>query len=229
MIIISHTSNIDMGGRMYDPVLSRFLNPDIVVQFPENSQSYNRYSYALNNPLKYTDPSGWFIDEWELDRKTGKISWLNDNKHYIERDGQQVEVDKLINSIGNYIDLSKGILGRNMGDDFQSYAFSNAVEAEDFYYFVAGSSNVEWAFMESKYGTGEVGADYGEGSTKMPGLYENTHSNTIKRMSHSHPPGGDGHPSYNVGGKDIGDLNNAKKSLYDYKREVYDVVWREQR
>jgi len=41
-----------------DESTGRFLSPDPVVQAPENTQNYNRYSYALNNPLKYTDPSG---------------------------------------------------------------------------------------------------------------------------------------------------------------------------
>ncbi len=50
---------INMNGRCYDPVVGRFLSPDIVVQNPNNTQCYNRYSYAVNNPLKYTDPSGW--------------------------------------------------------------------------------------------------------------------------------------------------------------------------
>lgn len=49
---------IDMKGRLYDPVVGRFLSPDNYVQLPDNSQNYNRYSYCLNNPLKYTDPSG---------------------------------------------------------------------------------------------------------------------------------------------------------------------------
>lgn len=49
---------INMNGRLYDPVVGRFLSPDNYVQEPYNSQSYNRYSYCLNNPLKYTDPSG---------------------------------------------------------------------------------------------------------------------------------------------------------------------------
>ena len=49
---------INMNGRLYDPVLGRFLSPDNFVQMPDNAQSYNRYSYCLNNPLKYTDPSG---------------------------------------------------------------------------------------------------------------------------------------------------------------------------
>jgi len=49
---------INMNGRMYDPVVSRMLAPDNFVQTPDFSQNFNRYSYALNNPLVYTDPSG---------------------------------------------------------------------------------------------------------------------------------------------------------------------------
>jgi RHS repeat-associated protein len=49
---------INMNARLYDPLLGRFLSPDPYVQAPNHSQSYNRYSYCLNNPLKYTDKSG---------------------------------------------------------------------------------------------------------------------------------------------------------------------------
>lgn len=49
---------INMNARLYDPVLGRFLSPDPYVQMPEMSQNYNRFSYCLNNPLKYTDPDG---------------------------------------------------------------------------------------------------------------------------------------------------------------------------
>jgi RHS repeat-associated protein len=52
---------INMNGRMYHPVLGRFLSPDPFVQAPEYSQNFNRYSYCLNNPLVYTDPSGEWI------------------------------------------------------------------------------------------------------------------------------------------------------------------------
>ena len=51
---------INMNGRLYDPVIGRFLSTDNFVQEPWNSQNFNRYSYCLNNPLKYTDPSGEF-------------------------------------------------------------------------------------------------------------------------------------------------------------------------
>lgn len=59
-----HLSNyglINMNARLYDPVLGRFLSPDPFVQAPDFSQNFNRYAYALNNPLKYTDESGEFI------------------------------------------------------------------------------------------------------------------------------------------------------------------------
>lgn len=49
-----------MNARMYDPTTSRFLSPDNYVQSATNSQNFNRYSYCMNNPLKYTDQSGEF-------------------------------------------------------------------------------------------------------------------------------------------------------------------------
>lgn len=50
---------IHMNGRVYDPELGRFMSADPFVQAPYNSQSYNRYSYVFNNPLSFTDPSGY--------------------------------------------------------------------------------------------------------------------------------------------------------------------------
>jgi len=49
-----------MNGRVYDPVLGRFLSADPFVDDAGDSQSYNRYSYVNNNPLNHTDPSGFF-------------------------------------------------------------------------------------------------------------------------------------------------------------------------
>lgn len=53
---------INMNGRVYDPVLGQFIQPDNYVQLPEYAGSYNSFSYALNNPLMYTDPSGELIE-----------------------------------------------------------------------------------------------------------------------------------------------------------------------
>ncbi|NLD35320.1 MAG: RHS repeat-associated core domain-containing protein, partial [Desulfatiglans sp.] len=53
------------NARLYDPVMSRFISPDTIIPDPYNPQSLNRYAYCLNNPLKYTDPSG-HMDEYTL-------------------------------------------------------------------------------------------------------------------------------------------------------------------
>jgi hypothetical protein len=49
-----------MNGRIYDPLLGRFLSADIAIQSPLNLQSYNRYTYVMNNPLTLTDPTGFY-------------------------------------------------------------------------------------------------------------------------------------------------------------------------
>lgn len=63
---------IHMNGRIYDPHLGRILNPDPIIQEPLNIQNYNRYSYCLNNPLRYTDPSGYSLYKLYMDRVYGE-------------------------------------------------------------------------------------------------------------------------------------------------------------
>ncbi|ESP95088.1 RHS repeat-associated core domain protein, partial [Pseudoalteromonas luteoviolacea 2ta16] len=52
---------IHMNGRIFDADTGRFMQTDPFVQAPSNLQNYNRYSYVLNNPLSYTDPSGYLF------------------------------------------------------------------------------------------------------------------------------------------------------------------------
>jgi len=52
---------IHMNGRLYDPLLRRFLNADENIQDPYNTQNYNKYGYVFNNPLMYNDPNGEFV------------------------------------------------------------------------------------------------------------------------------------------------------------------------
>lgn len=49
---------IHMNGRLFDPTIARMLQPDRVIQAPENLQDFNRYTYCFNNPSTCTDPSG---------------------------------------------------------------------------------------------------------------------------------------------------------------------------
>ena len=55
--------NMELGliyynARFYLPATARFLTPDSLIPDPTKPQSYNRFSYVENNPLKYIDPSG---------------------------------------------------------------------------------------------------------------------------------------------------------------------------
>jgi len=70
---------INMNGRMYDPVVGRMLSADNNVQMPDFTQNYNRYSYALNNPLRNTDPDGEnvVVDAWLVGFVDGFFSSSN--------------------------------------------------------------------------------------------------------------------------------------------------------
>jgi len=62
----------DYRARFYDPALGRFLQPDPLVPEPGNPQALNRYAYVYNNPLRYTDPSGhWLETLWDI----ASIAW----------------------------------------------------------------------------------------------------------------------------------------------------------
>jgi RHS repeat-associated protein len=55
---LANTGLLDYNARMYSSELGRFTQPDTIIPGAGNPQSWNRYSYTLNNPVKYTDPSG---------------------------------------------------------------------------------------------------------------------------------------------------------------------------
>lgn len=65
---------IHMNGRIFDQKLARFMQADPFIQFASSTQSYNRYSYLLNNPLNATDPSGYFLHMAALSRLDMELS-----------------------------------------------------------------------------------------------------------------------------------------------------------
>ena len=84
----------NMNGRLYDPLVGRFLSADPFIQDPASTQNYNRYSYCLNNPLRYTDPSGekwkWPKFEWRyLIPVVGQLEYvmqtINDNSEGVRQ------------------------------------------------------------------------------------------------------------------------------------------------
>lgn len=48
------------NSRYYDPQTARFTTQDTLVGEPTDPLSLNRYTYCINNPLKYYDPTGYW-------------------------------------------------------------------------------------------------------------------------------------------------------------------------
>jgi RHS repeat-associated protein len=74
----SYIKLLDYVARRYDPQIGRFISPDTIVPDPANPQSLNRYTYVVNNPVKYVDPSGhaYCVDaecKERADSNTGEI------------------------------------------------------------------------------------------------------------------------------------------------------------
>lgn len=99
---------INMNARLYDPDLSRFLSPDPYVQMPDNTQSFNRYSYCLNNPMKYTDPSGelFIIDDWIIGAIkglfNGKNVWKSANRPATTFEAYQMATQRNTDAINKF-------------------------------------------------------------------------------------------------------------------------------
>jgi len=56
------------GVRFYDADLGRFLSADSIVPGAGNPQNLNRYSYVLNNPIRYNDPTGHYAEGFACER-----------------------------------------------------------------------------------------------------------------------------------------------------------------
>jgi len=114
---------IHMDGRVYDPVLGRFLSPDPVVQAPYDSRALNRYSYVWNNPLKYTDPTGHCLNtlpgkDYRPPQCLEHIfveAWRSLGAHWSIVDTQRAISDRGIFSVDTPSDENSGAYGTGPG------------------------------------------------------------------------------------------------------------------
>ena len=127
-------SLMSMADRMYDPQLGRFLSPDNFVQAPDDPQNYNRYSYCLNNPLKYTDPDGEFVVAL-----VGAILFTTGMTNVI------------IQALGNYInaDISGSYSGRITDYPVLMHEYGHTFDSREFgpaYLFAIGIPSIISAY-----------------------------------------------------------------------------------
>ena len=80
----------------------RFLSPDIIIGNPNNPQSWNRYSYCLNNPVKYVDPDGLEV-AFALKGTPGYMNQAN-------RDKLRTELSQITGWSVNDIEIKNNIL-----------------------------------------------------------------------------------------------------------------------
>lgn len=128
---------INMNGRMYDPQTSSFLSVDAYVQSPDNSQSFNRYAYCMNNPLKYTDPSGWVMQGGMTPSNPFHENW---GVNFAEKAYTTVEVKQMLWSMG--VSTEVWMMGNEMhgggGDDGKPKAGDKSKQAKDAYNYSNG-------------------------------------------------------------------------------------------
>ncbi len=80
----NHAGIVHMKGRIYDPTLGRFLQPDPIVEDDLNPQTWNRYTYVHNNPMTFTDPTGYVTAgsngcaaRCQADRARDRKNWVD--------------------------------------------------------------------------------------------------------------------------------------------------------
>ncbi|WP_372941880.1 RHS repeat domain-containing protein, partial [Shewanella sp.] len=96
---------IHMNGRIYDFNVGRFLSVDPFLQFPENSQSANPYSYILNNPMSGVDPTGSRseeLDEVISGKVFEKLEKDESGNLYVTADGETYKLTSVSNGEKNF-------------------------------------------------------------------------------------------------------------------------------
>jgi RHS repeat-associated protein len=160
----------NMKGRIYDPRLGRFLSPDPFVQYPLRSQSLNRYSYALNNPLKWVDPSG-FQNESSGSDESGSDQPVSGQSapSGSQSGGSSIEVTTWLQSSD-----WAGTIGQTVSDNGASLGSSQQL-APTAGWWLPGSSTttlnkLSLGFLSAKYVLVSISGDLGVYRTETPTL-----------------------------------------------------------
>jgi hypothetical protein len=216
-----------MNGRLYDPVIGRFFSPDNFVQIPEFTQAFNRYSYCLNNPLKYIDPTGnkflEILDNYGLDKNTGRLSLTErtNDKFDVIYTGSYGNDGKFTASgaEGSTLTVSKGVLmGRNFTDDLSKRGFSttNGLQEEGvavmkFISFQLNRELSAWGYRDKYDGLNELYINAWDKNTWNHSYkVEFNRGGKAQFLIHIHPGSKDG----------LGGFGRASEADYDFQSKT---------
>jgi RHS repeat-associated protein len=99
---------IHMNGRLFDPATAQFMSPDPIISDVYNPFAYNRTSYVMNNPYRYTDPSGYDLMALGDNGQSNIFvpnEFFNQNVAYLANNSQNLSW----NSNNNYININPGV------------------------------------------------------------------------------------------------------------------------
>jgi hypothetical protein len=124
-----------MNGRIYDPLLGRFLSADSYIDGAFNLQGYNRYTYVHNNPLTLTDPTGYMSHSEERRRRERQRERRNRSENEDITDTNSVDTGSDAN-----VESPSGNLGGNR-DEPKTTVTLGEIEYSD--YGIKDSSSAE--------------------------------------------------------------------------------------
>ena len=167
---------INMNARLYDPAAGRFLSPDPYVQAPDNTQNLNRYTYCLNNPLRYVDKTGCYFDQFDTIKYKKYLKSIDSQLQFYKRYVSQLYDATAIQQFNDKInELTKTINDLELlrSDNTNQYIFleggGNGSEFAQIgnYKFIISFENFETLVHEVRHA-----AQYSEGQFKFVSVFQ---------------------------------------------------------
>ncbi|XOV77650.1 MAG: RHS repeat-associated core domain-containing protein [Aestuariibacter sp.] len=167
-----HKENRDIGltymnARYFVAGLGRFASADTIVPDPGNSQQFNRYSYVLNNPTLFTDPTGHCVAGAQcpefIEKTAGDIKRYIEGQIVNESSGaahQHPERDHLLLAKCVYLNGCVRVNNwkRELGDNLRRYGFTEADFQNEFGFNAGLFRNVETGEFFIAFAGTEIGA-----------------------------------------------------------------------